>query len=77
MARLPGSARCGRGLLQLLEARVDGLDQVVEGVEFMHMHSICHRDLKQENLLLDENMNVKIADVMIDRVQGSRGHALC
>ena len=36
--------------------------QVVEGVEFMHMHSICHRDLKPENLLLAEDGHLKLTD---------------
>jgi len=36
--------------------------QIIQGIEFCHMHSICHRDLKPENLLLDENLNIKIAD---------------
>lgn len=38
------------------------LSQIVQGLEFCHMHSICHRDLKPENLLLDENCNIKMAD---------------
>lgn len=36
--------------------------QIVQGMEFCHRHSICHRDIKPENLLLDENLNIKIAD---------------
>jgi BR serine/threonine kinase len=38
------------------------MSQIVQGVEFCHMHSICHRDIKPENLLLDENLNIKMAD---------------
>jgi len=36
--------------------------QIVQGLEYCHLHSICHRDLKPENLLLDERGNIKIAD---------------
>jgi len=28
----------------------------------MHKQGVCHRDLKLENLLLDENFNLKISD---------------
>jgi carbon catabolite-derepressing protein kinase len=31
-------------------------------VEYLHAHRIGHRDLKLENILLDEERNVKIAD---------------
>lgn len=38
------------------------LAQVISGLECCHANSICHRDLKLENLLLDEKENIKIAD---------------
>lgn len=36
--------------------------QVVNGIEYCHSKSIAHRDIKLENLLMDENNNVKIID---------------
>ncbi|KFQ51245.1 SIK2 kinase, partial [Galbula dea] len=35
--------------------------QILSAVEYCHSHHIVHRDLKTENLLLDANMNIKLA----------------
>ena len=36
--------------------------QIIDGVEYLHLSNITHRDLKLENLLLDENYRIKITD---------------
>ena len=36
--------------------------QIIEGIEWAHLHLVAHRDLKPENVLLDSSLNCKIAD---------------
>ncbi|OCT91420.1 serine/threonine-protein kinase SIK1 [Xenopus laevis] len=50
-----------RGRLTEEEARHKFL-QILSAVEFCHSNSVVHRDLKTENLLLTENMDLKLAD---------------
>lgn len=50
-----------KGRLSSDEAR-NFFHQIVSGIEYCHFQKIVHRDLKPENLLLDSNLNIKIAD---------------
>jgi serine/threonine protein kinase len=50
-----------KGKLEEKEA-VHYFRQIINGVNYCHQFNICHRDLKPENLLLDKNLNIKIAD---------------
>lgn len=36
--------------------------QMLDSIEYMHSNRIVHRDLKLENILVDENLNLKVAD---------------
>jgi serine/threonine protein kinase len=38
------------------------LVQLVCACEYMHAHSVIHRDLKLGNLMFDEDMNLKVGD---------------
>uniref|UniRef100_A0A3B3HED0 non-specific serine/threonine protein kinase n=1 Tax=Oryzias latipes TaxID=8090 RepID=A0A3B3HED0_ORYLA len=49
------------GRMKEVEARAK-FRQIVSAVHYCHMKNIVHRDLKAENLLLDADANIKIAD---------------
>jgi len=38
------------------------LHQMLDSVEYMHSRRVVHRDLKLENILVDDNLNLKLAD---------------
>lgn len=55
----------------LLDQLMGGIDkekgwmyfqQIVEGVYYMHHKDIIHRDLSTQNILIDEDSNIKISD---------------
>ena len=48
--------------------------QIVEAIDYCHAHNVVHRDLKAENILLDANMNIKIADFGFANYYKANGH---
>ena len=45
--------------------------QIIYGIAHCHCRSIIHRDIKLDNILLDENGNAKVCDFGISRVINS------
>ena len=44
------------------EEAVHVMYQIIDAVKYCHKKSIVHRDIKLENILIDENMNIKLTD---------------
>jgi serine/threonine protein kinase len=46
------------------------MGQLCEGIRYCHAHRVLHRDLKPQNLLIDQDGNLKLADFGLARAFG-------
>ncbi|KAF5871542.1 putative cell division control protein 2 protein [Botrytis fragariae] len=46
------------------------MSQLCEGIRYCHAHRVLHRDLKPQNLLIDRDGNLKLADFGLARAFG-------
>ncbi len=44
--------------------------QILQATAYCHAHRVMHRDLKPQNLLIDKNGNIKLADFGLARAFG-------
>ncbi|KAI3695683.1 hypothetical protein L1987_78682 [Smallanthus sonchifolius] len=64
-----------RGLMKEATAR-RFFQQIVSTLNFCHQNGVAHRDLKPQNLLLDENGNLKISDFGLSALPESQKDGL-
>jgi cyclin-dependent kinase len=65
---LPNGSKMSVGLDGPMVKKFMG--QLVEGMRYCHSHRILHRDLKPQNLLIDREGNLKLADFGLARAFG-------
>lgn len=68
---LPDGSGPELGRLGLGDAMVKKfMSQLVQGIRYCHSHRVLHRDLKPQNLLIDREGNLKLADFGLARAFG-------
>ncbi|RAL62561.1 hypothetical protein DID88_004411 [Monilinia fructigena] len=68
---LPEGSGPDLGRLGLGDAMVKKfMSQLCEGIRYCHAHRVLHRDLKPQNLLIDREGNLKLADFGLARAFG-------
>lgn len=51
--------------------------QLIISVDFLHSHNIIHRDLKCENVLIDQNKNIRLIDLNFSCQNGYLHSTIC
>ncbi|KAI9666021.1 MAG: Cyclin-dependent kinase catalytic subunit [Bathelium mastoideum] len=63
-----GTALANLGMGPLIVKKF--LSQLISGTKYCHAHRVLHRDLKPQNLLIDKDGNLKLADFGLARAFG-------
>lgn len=66
-----------KGIKFNYEEQIKVASQMLEGLRYLHQRGICHRDIKTENILFDENMNAKLIDFGLSKENSSALHTYC
>lgn len=58
------------------QARYKLINGMTRGISFLHQHQIVHRDIKSENILIDEEGNAKICDFGLSKYIDDKADAV-
>lgn len=64
MESIPADVGLGKDMVKKF------MSQLIKGTKYCHSHRILHRDLKPQNLLIDKEGNLKLADFGLARAFG-------